>query len=552
MIAERIHPMRPSVLKRWKSALYHASRSRGFLWKFAVATLLAGVATGWALSQFQPSGSYLFGERVLARASLAVSENDADEAPAEETAPRLLDALATELAEPTLRFIDVLWAVPNLAPHVAAADMNRVRQVLSDRFDATEADLAVRYLAACNLRDAAAYSELAARANEPEPPRYARFALGQIEMKRENHRAAYELFRREAENDDATESRFMAVQALAAAKDVTTLAALRDDERFAQYVTPYVRLQMAIGARDWWGILKAIPATQIHSYQQNVILVAAIAGLAWALFLAHLGELRSPFSGTAVLCVAGFVAGVISTTPTIFLVILQDDVFGFSAGEDILRTFAYYIAGVGAREELCKLLLFVPLLPFLIKRDDELDAFIVAAFVGLGFAIEENGNYFMMSQAASAPGRFLTANFFHLALTGLNGLALFRACTRGMSGVNDLMLVLPMTIMAHGAYDALLDLPGAEGSGFLAIIVYVGFSFYMFSRIHPLRNNLRMTLSLTGSFVIGISLLAAAVIAFQMATLGAEAGASLIFSEMLNSGILVVMFFRQFNEPLSS
>ena len=64
----------------------------------------------------------------------------------------------------------------------------------------------------------------------------------------------------------------------------------------------------------------------------------------------------------------------ISTTPTIFLVILQDDILGFAVGEDTLRSFAYYLAGVGAREELCKLLLFLPLLPFLIKRDDELEA----------------------------------------------------------------------------------------------------------------------------------------------------------------------------------
>ena len=100
----------------------------------------------------------------------------------------------------------------------------------------------------------------------------------------------------------------------------------------------------------------------------------------------------------------------------------------------------------------------------------------------------------MMSEAASAPGRFLTANFFHVALTGLNGLALFRACTRGMSGLNDLMLMLPLTITAHGLYNALLDLPDIDGGGFLAMVVYVSFSLYFFNRIHALRSNAPMTL----------------------------------------------------------
>lgn len=536
---------------RLRSFLSGASRSRTFLWKFAIVALLAGVAIGAVLSRIEPPRSYLFGERVLAHAGLAVLEEDSVRPLARETDPRLLDAFGRELAEPTLLFGEVLWAIPALAPHVAIGDHERLRTDLAARFDPDTARLAIDFLAAWNLDDRDAYRRLHAHAAQAEPPRFARYALGRVEMKRENYHAAYALFTREGELDEAGESRFMAVRALIGAKDFTTLAKLRTDSRYERYFTPHVALETAIDARDWLGILKAIPATQLYSYRHNAIIVTIVAGLAWALFLVHLGEITSPFSWTTALCGLGFAAGVVSTTPTIFLVILQDDILGFSSGEDVYRTFAYYIVGVGAREELCKLLLFVPLLPFLIKRDNELEAFIVACFVGLGFAIEENGSYFMLSEAASAPGRFLTANFFHIALTGLNGLALFRACSRGMSGVNDLMLVLPLTITAHGVYDALLDLPGVEGSGFLAIIAYVAFSFYFFGRIHPLRNNVRMTISLTGSFVFGVSILASAVIAFQMATLGAAAGASLIFSELMGSGILLVMFFREFNEPLA-
>jgi RsiW-degrading membrane proteinase PrsW (M82 family) len=539
----------------WQKWLYHASRSRRFLWKVGIGMLLIGAAVGGVLSQLRPSAAYLFGERALARAGLSVKEeSDQTEPPSSptETAPGLIAGLVTELANPSLGFMEVLWAIPDFTPYIAKADLPLVSEALRSRFNAEEAELLSDFLAANDIHDLAAFDRLKARAEQPQPPRYSRYAVGQVEMRRKNHLAAFEWFRKEGELKEATESRHMAVRALAEDKDFKRLSALRADPRYLGYFSPYVSLQMAIGARDWPGIVKAIPAMQLRSYQKDVIIVTLIAAVAWTLFLVHLGEVTSVLSVTGALCGAAFLAGVLSTTATVFCVVVQDDILGFTKGNDPLRTFAYYLVGVGTREELCKLLLFTPLLPFLIKRDDDREALVVACFVGLGFAIEENGNYFMLSAAASAPGRFLTANFFHIALTGMNGLALFRACTRGVAGVNELMVVLPVTILAHGAYDALIDLPGVEGSSWFSMIVYVLFCYYFFRHVHTVRENVRMTLSLTGAFVIGISMLGGGVIAFQMATLGATAGANLMFTEIMSSAVLLFLFFREFNEPLSA
>jgi len=231
--------------------------------------------------------------------------------------------------------------------------------------------------------------------------------------------------------------------------------------------------------------------------------------------------------------------------------VVQDDILGHHAGDTLPQAFAYFIGGVGLREELCKLLLFVPFVPILLKRDNELEAMLVASFVGLGFAIEENGNYYMMSEAASAPGRFLTANFFHIALTGMNGLYLYRACRWGRNWINQFLFIFPLTIVVHGAYDALLELPEVEGGGFWAMVVYVAFCQYYFKSFHPLRTDGRRTVSLTGSLIFGVSLLGATVIAFQIATLGPRAGATLIFSELLGSVVLLFLFFREIREPLT-
>jgi len=212
---------------------------------------------------------------------------------------------------------------------------------------------------------------------------------------------------------------------------------------------------------------------------------------------------------------------------------------------------AYNIGGVAVREEVCKLLLFVPLLTFLIRRNDELEALLVASFVGLGFAIEENTDYFMSSEAMSAPARFLTANFLHVALTGVNGLALYRACIRKVNGMNEFLFVFPLTILVHGLYDALPDFPDSDVGGYAAMVLYVVFATYYFSKVHPLRSNVRTTFGLTGAFVVSISLLASATIAYAMINLGPTPGLTAIFPQLAGSAILLFMFFREFNEALS-
>jgi hypothetical protein len=540
---------------RWQTFLSRASRSYGFLWKFALGTILLGAAAGYLVGYFYPSGPEKFRERILAAAGVSLEEPDPDRnvaAAAPDPSLMLGDgvdaklpaavvaAMLEQLTDPAIRFADVVRAIPRIAPLLNTVDHERVRAILSQRFSPAEAELAVRYLAAWNAADREALNRLKSLAAPgTTAARYTHYAIGRIEFERQNYRVAAEQFRKEGERPEAYESRFMAIRALIKAEDFATLRELRADPRYTDLFSPHVSLQIAIADRDWRGIAKWVPIAQFVPYAPGILAMTLIAGLAWAFFLGHLGEFPSLFSKTALLCACGLVLGVLSTTATLYLVIWEDEILKFSGGTDVFRTLAYNIGAVGAREEFSKLLLFVPLLPFLIKRDDDLEA-----------AIEENGNYFMMSEATSAPGRFLSANFFHIALTGVNGLALFRACTRGAAGINEFLFVLPLTVVAHGLYDAFLNLPQLDDTGFLASVVLIGFSIFYFRRVHELRSNARMTIGLTGSFVFGISVLAAAMIAFQMVNLGPGPGSSAIIMELLGSAVLLFMFFREFNEPL--
>jgi hypothetical protein len=62
---------------------------------------------------------------------------------------------------------------------------------------------------------------------------------------------------------------------------------------------------------------------------------------------------------------------------------------------------------------------------------------------------------------------------------------------------------------------------------------------------------MRMTIMPPGAFVVAVSIVAAATRAFQMMNLRAAAGASIMITEIIGSGVLIYMFLHPFNEPLS-
>lgn len=537
--------------------LYHASRSRMFLWSFALGMLALGAGIGFHLAQQRATHTDHLGERVLAAASLAALDENDDRLTSmseviAETPPKLLEALDAELAGGKVPLPDLIDGIPVMAVYFDAKGGEAAAEIFRQHYPKVEANLAADYLAAWYGRDPKAYDRIAASASAAPPPRLVHHVLGRLNYHSESYRAAYEQFRRDTDAATVRESRFWATRALAEEKDFAELARLQAQPEFAPYFDAHLQLKVAIGQKDWPAILRTVPLTQLATYRDSAFIIAILTGLAWGFFLAVLGDLPGPFSGRAGLCLLALLAGMVSTTPTLYLVILTEDIFNLSMGENLVQHFAFFTGGVAVREEVCKLLLFVPFLPILYRRDQELEVLIVASFVGLGFAMEENGSYFLFSAAAAAPGRFLSANFFHIALTGMNGLALYRACTHGWRGLNQFLLIFPVTVLAHGGYDTFLSSDQIEYGSYWAMAVYVLFAQYYLRTAHGLRpSGGHRTFSLTGALVFGISTVAAVVLAFQMSTLGAVAGATLMLSELLASALLLFLFFHVFNETLT-
>ena len=115
-------------------------------------------------------------------------------------------------------------------------------------------------------------------------------------------------------------------------------------------------------------------------------IIAAVTALVWAVLLLRMGQIDRWFSREFLLCGLAFIGGALSTIPTLFLVIIEDAYVGYQPDGNLVPTIAFYVGGVGLREEFCKLLFFLPFAPYLAKKRFDLDALIVASFVGLGFA----------------------------------------------------------------------------------------------------------------------------------------------------------------------
>ena len=116
------------------------------------------------------------------------------------------------------------------------------------------------------------------------------------------------------------------------------------------------------------------------------------------------------------------------------------------------------------REGLAKLAAGAVFLPWLLWRRVPGLALFTGACVGLGFAFEENLNYYEQYGGGVAVVRFLTANFMHAALSGLLLHALYQALRSRFARVEGFLLRLPSVVVVHGVYDytASSDTPGLD------------------------------------------------------------------------------------------
>ena len=363
---------------------------------------------------------------------------------------------------------------------------------------------------------------------------------------------AYQHFKKEGKLAEARWAREQVVLNRYEVGDFANLELLAQDPDYEGAFKPWIQAKMATQREDWLDTVRWIALSQFQGIEPGSFILATIGMVIWATILMQLCQIQLLDKWTPLLCVAGLFLGILSITPTFLWIILEDKYLPISEGDGFVHNLVYYIATVGLREEVCKLLLFLPLAPILIKRGKQMEFLLVASFVGLGFAYEENFNYVASTQGTAITGRFLTANFLHISLTGMSGLFFCRAWGTPGYSYNDFLYIFGIAILAHGLYDALLTYPIMDDGGLFAMILYIVFSKFYFQESRGIREPYEPTLSMSATMAFGISLLIASLLVYLNLIFTFKQAFVLSFSGFLASAIIVFMFFREFNESLSA
>ncbi len=338
--------------------------------------------------------------------------------------------------------------------------------------------------------------------------RFANEFYADVLMKSEkgNRDKALKHYLREADLfEQAAYARQHVVRILLLNEDRPGLKKISADSKYIADLDAHSQMRIATVLRDWPGLAKAVLKFDYDRSSLGRYLISLFAGAIWLIII---GQFAGFEKRRLILYALALVLGVMSASATLFTVVVQEQIRGFTMEGDLMHQLIYCVAGIGLREEVLKLLFFIPLIPLLKKRP-QIDALVVAAIVGLGFAIQENVGYYQ-GGGFSPWARFFTANFFHMAVTGLLGLALVQFVRWPRTRWEELLSTFIAAVVLHGLYDAFYMIPQLlEFSSFapLLILSVIAYRFFDIGE-HLASSSRRRDLSPLGVFVLGAALLA--------------------------------------------
>jgi len=325
--------------------------------------------------------------------------------------------------------------------------------------------------------------------------------------------------------------------------DWDIVRARMDDPRVRARARPETKARIAIHERDWPGAAKWTALGYRARLAPWSVAMSGVAALAWALFCCRLGKIGERPARRLVFYVTAFILGVLSIVPTVLLITVEETKLRLVETGDAGRDILFFVFGVGLREEASKLLLFAPLLPFLRKWGDKLDVLVCGAFVGLGFAAEENLGYLASGDLQTGLGRFLTANFFHMAMTGTLASALDDFVAKPEESAQELSRTALMVIGMHGAYDFLLSHPEYGGS-YLAMSVFFFLTRLFLGAISHARRRPDPGFSLLHTFVFAAAVVTGVSAVHATLAVGPTAAAAAMGEGVLGEAIIFFVFIR--------
>ncbi len=315
------------------------------------------------------------------------------------------------------------------------------------------------------------------------------------------------------------------------------------DARIASAAGAHPKYKLAVHDEDWRAAMRWLPAVWAPHLGGTGLVLSAISALGWAFFCARLGKLGMRIRFRLPMYLAAFALGVASVFPTVLLIAIEEAKLKLVETGDPARDILFYVFGVGLREEASKLLLFLPLLPILRRWGDKLDVLVCGAFVGLGFAAEENLNYLAQENLHTGLGRFLTANFFHMALTGTLASALDDFVSDRERHAAAFTRTSLFVVGIHGAYDFLLS-HEEFGGAYFAMTAFVLLTKLFLEAVDSARRRADRGLTPLHAFIFAVSVVTGVSLAFATLAVGPKAALVVMGSGLLGQAIIVYVFVR--------
>jgi len=385
-----------------------------------------------------------------------------------------------------------------------------------------------------------------ALADRPKPAAWANHLLGEAALDRNDPGDAARRFEREwrAFPDEAAADLDLAVSLWAdhGAWDEIRRIVREPGARAALRMS--TRLDVAIHEHDWPTVLALLWPVGFVGVGRWPWALAILAGILWFAIGARMGRIGDEVKGRRTLYIAAFVLGVFSVYPTLVTIVLEEELLHLTQVGEPIRDAVFFVFGVGLREELWKLVFFLPLLPILRRRGSRVEALVCGAFVGLGFAAEENVGYFASYALSAAIERFLTANFLHMALTALVCVALFDGNRAREGSIGHFHVAFPLAVFIHGAYDFFLSSPQLGDYSLLAIGIFVLLAHrFLREIVFMLADDERE--DILRLFVISLFVLSGVSYVYATSFVGPTLALGVIASGFLGVIVLVIMFVRE-------
>ncbi len=319
------------------------------------------------------------------------------------------------------------------------------------------------------------------------------------------------------------------------------------DARVADAAEPITRYTFAVHENDWKGAARWLVQAWRPRLVVSSLVMTGIAALAWGFFCARLGKLGERVRWRLPLYIVAFVLGVLSIVPTVGLIAVEEAKLHLVETGDPMRDLLFFVFGVGLREEASKLLLFAPLLFVLRKSGDKLDVLVCGALVGLGFAAEENLGYLASGDLHTGLGRFLTANFLHMAMTAILAAALDDFVRDREKYGAAFSKTTVMVVAMHGGYDFLLSHEEYGGSYFAMAVFFFLVKMFLDAVDHARRKADR-GMTITQAFIIALAVVTGSSAVYAVSTVGPLQGLLVMTEGLLGVAILIYCFVTTMRE----